>query len=360
MEQALGHVPELGLLAMLPCSTADATTYTLTIISHGNSIAGGINANGDVTGQDSFSDGTAAFLFKKGKERELTIPPNPSAPGFTPPPTFPQGLALNSNDVVVGFGLVGGDQNPRPFVWQPGQTVGTDPGVLMPTFSNGVGSGCVSVEAPGINNLGQIVGFGSECQPNPNVGWFFQNGQTTGLPTLGGVSSAAFGINDLGQVVGDSALDANAQIIHAFVWQLGTGMRDLGVLPGGTFSNAVAINKSGVAVGASTFNGGSESLGDRHAVVFQNGQVTDLTPNLASGNDSFANAINSSGQIVGASAGHAFIWVNGVGTDLNTLVNPPNSTFPLSEAVGINDKGQIVGVSFQPHGLSQAFLLTPQ
>jgi probable HAF family extracellular repeat protein len=100
------------------------------------------------------------------------------------------------------------------------------------------------------------------------------------LPTLGGLSSAAFGINNLGQVVDDFALDANAQIVHAFVWQFGTGMKDLGVLPGGTFSNAVAINKNGVAVGAPTFNGGTFSTGDRHAVVFQNGQVTDLDPNL--------------------------------------------------------------------------------
>jgi probable HAF family extracellular repeat protein len=271
-------LPALALLAMLPYSTAVAqTSYTLTIITTTNSSANGINVNGDIVGQNVFSGGdTEAFLFKNGKVIELQIPPNPHAPGFAPPPTFPVAQSVNDSDVVVGSGSVGIGQNPRPFIWQPGQTVGTDIGVLA--------NNCVSVKAQGVNNPGQIVGTGTQCLPNPNVGWFLAKGQTTPtlLPTLGGVSTAAFGVNDLGQVVGDSALDANAQTIHAFVWQLGTGIRDLGVLPGGTFSNAVAINKNGVAVGASTFNGGTAATGDRHAVVFQNGLVTDLDPNLPS------------------------------------------------------------------------------
>jgi probable HAF family extracellular repeat protein len=348
-------LPALALLAMLPYSTAVAqTSYTLTIITTTNSSANGINVNGDIVGQNVFSGGdTEAFLFKNGKVIELQIPPNPHAPGFAPPPTFPVAQSVNDSDVVVGSGSVGIGQNPRPFIWQPGQTVGTDIGVLA--------NNCVSVKAQGVNNPGQIVGTGTQCLPNPNVGWFLAKGQTTPtlLPTLGGVSTAAFGVNDLGQVVGDSALDANAQTIHAFVWQLGTGIRDLGVLPGGTFSNAVAINKNGVAVGASTFNGGTAATGDRHAVVFQNGLVTDLDPNLPSGFDSFANAINGSGQIVGDSAGRAFVWTNGVGTDLNTLIAP--TTFRLIEATGINDKGQITGLgAVSGSRTTQVYLLTPQ
>jgi hypothetical protein len=73
-------LPALGLLAMLPHSIAAAqTTYTLTVISSGKSVAGGINANGDVTGQDFFSGVAEAFLVKGGKETKLTVPPNPSA-----------------------------------------------------------------------------------------------------------------------------------------------------------------------------------------------------------------------------------------------------------------------------------------
>jgi probable HAF family extracellular repeat protein len=92
-------------------------------------------------------------------------------------------------------------------------------------------------------------------------------------------------------------------------------------------------------------------------VVFHNGKVTDLTPNLPAGFDAFAAAINSSGQIVGGSLGHAFIWVNGVGADLNTLI-PAGSGITLSSADGINDKGQIVATAGTRS--SQIVLLTPK
>jgi probable HAF family extracellular repeat protein len=357
----------LGLLAMLPCSTATAqTTYNVTVIPGPNpaftlhqATGGAINANGDILGQDVFdSSGFGAALIKAGKEVQLTYDPNqPCLPNLPCGPIIgDEALALNNNDQVVGWGfrvpVNQVDVQQRPLVWQPGQTVGQDPGFL-PFCSDGV-------FAEGINNLGQIVGFGSNCgQPSPNIAWLFQNGNLTTLPTLGGISSAAFGINDLGQVVGNSALDANANIVHAFVWQLGTGMRDLGVLAGGQFSEAVAINKSGVAVGVSTFNGGTFATGDRHAVAFQNGRVIDLTPGLPAGFGSFATAINSSGQIVGSSLNHAFIWVNGVGTDLNTLI-PPGTGITLSEADGINDKGQIAATANCGRHCSQIVVLTPK
>src|SRR4029077_5202320 len=76
----------------------------------------------------------------------------------------------------------------------------------------------------------------------------------TDLGTLGGASSYARGINDLGHVVGYSET-AGAQI-HGFIWQNGW-MSDLGTLPGGTYSDAHAINNADQVVGAaytSVFN----------------------------------------------------------------------------------------------------------
>ena len=97
---------------------------------------------------------------------------------------------------------------------------------------------------------------------------------------------------------------------------------------------------------------------DRHAAVFANGKVTDLTPNI-SGNDAFANAVNTAGVIVGCSAGRAFIWNNGVGTDLNTLI-PANSGVTLVSANGINDKGQIAAVAASAEDPSLGVLRTPR
>jgi probable HAF family extracellular repeat protein len=60
----------------------------------------------------------------------------------------------------------------------------------------------------------------------------------TDLGSLDGRSAEAYGINDAGQVVGVSSSSAGSR---AFLSQDG-GLTDLGVLPGGTFSAANAIN----------------------------------------------------------------------------------------------------------------------
>jgi probable HAF family extracellular repeat protein len=66
--------------------------------------------------------------------------------------------------------------------------------------------------------------------------------------------------------------------------------------------------------------------------------------------ESVANAINNNGVIVGStreleksgSAGfHAFIYSGGHFQDLNRLI-PAGSGLELTDATGINDKGQIV------------------
>jgi probable HAF family extracellular repeat protein len=64
----------------------------------------------------------------------------------------------------------------------------------------------------------------------------------------GGSQSEAFDINKEGQVVGYS-LASNGED-HAFLFSGGT-MQDLGVLNGDAWSQAYAINDNGVIVGAS-------------------------------------------------------------------------------------------------------------
>src|SRR5260370_35398 len=66
----------------------------------------------------------------------------------------------------------------------------------------------------------------------------------------------------------------------------------------------------------------------------------------------FANAtsINDSGQIVGISADHAFLWENGVLTDLGTLGGG------LSAANSINNRGQGAGETNTVSGKMDGFL----
>ena len=62
---------------------------------------------------------------------------------------------------------------------------------------------------------------------------------------------------------------------------------------------------------------------------------------------------------------HAFLWENGVMTDLNALVDGSADGWELLEAAAINDLGQIVGSGHVDRDLdgswdvTRAYLLTP-
>jgi probable HAF family extracellular repeat protein len=127
---------------------------------------------------------------------------------------------------------------------------------------------------------------------------------------------------------------------------------DLGTLPGGTVSVAVAINAAAQVVGLSATTGG-----ENHAALWENGAVTDL--GTLGGRTAIALAISNAGQVVGSSetAGgtvRAFLWKEGVMTDLGT----PGGTG--SQAVGINDRGQILlGGSDGSVGIWERGVITP-
>jgi probable HAF family extracellular repeat protein len=128
---------------------------------------------------------------------------------------------------------------------------------------------------------------------------------------------------------------------------------DLGVLPGGGFSQATWINSHGLITGISTTPDGTQ-----HAVIWRDGTITDIAKSLPAGINSGAFSVNEIGQVAvqaetttqdpnnenfcayftGRSC-RAFLWRNGV---LNLLPIPGgnNSTVGI-----INNRGQLVGVS---------------
>jgi probable HAF family extracellular repeat protein len=154
---------------------------------------------------------------------------------------------------------------------------------------------------------------------------FAQRYTVTDLGSLDGGITAAYGVNNAGQVVGVSYVrSGNNAVPHAFMWSQGT-MRDLGLLPGTTNCWTTAINDSGTAVGVCANASTSEAF-----VWTADSGITALPVARAS----MANGINSQGDIVGESAGGAFVYSNGVVENLGPGV-----------AAGINDQGQIVGWS---------------
>ncbi len=199
-----------------------------------------------------------------------------------------------------------------------------------------------SSNATGINDRGEVVGYAyqkdiySDFEPYAFVD---DNGVMTAL----GVSNPdpfmytdATGINDNGQILGN-VVNYNGASVEAFVYANG-GATSLGALPGYNDSIADGINNSGQIVGGS-YNIGSSQF--EHAFLYSSGSMLDLGT-LPGYESSEARALNDSGQIVGLSGPtESFLYSNGRMTDLGYM------GFPNA----INDNGQVVG-----GGSGEAFL----
>jgi len=147
---------------------------------------------------------------------------------------------------------------------------------------------------------------------------------------------------------------------RGFLWGSSAGMTPVRTLPGGLSSDAVGINDLGEIAGSSDYG----NVNTSHAVLWNRAGVAEDLGILAGGSWSAASAINVFETVVGngncsGPNSHAFVWSakNGI-RDLNALI-PANSGWELQNALAINVAGQIIGVG-TINGSQHAFLLTPQ
>jgi probable HAF family extracellular repeat protein len=188
------------------------------------------------------------------------------------------------------------------------------------------------------------------------------HGQIQQLPPYSNdADGAATGINDHGQVVGISGICQNAvgnrSAIHALLWQNDRPI-NLGNLGGDAWNTPMAINNRGQIVGFSDLAG--DENGDNpnfHAFLWTTpGPMQDLKT-LPGDAISEALGLNEQGQVVGVSYAsgfanpRAFVYQNGHMMDLNTMVQQ-NAPLYLQAAQEINDSGVIVGQGCVPGNCS--------
>jgi probable HAF family extracellular repeat protein len=333
-------------------STASAQS---TLVDVGVATAHAINNNGQVAlDQGIYTNGTIA--------------PLPALPGGTTPAVA---LAINANAQVAGSASLPAQPNISNAILYSGGTLANIGANFVDT---GLGIEPAQSLATSINTSGVVVGYYlANSRDSIWISFTYTNGTVTQIPVPCSPTSTqvctdvavnqAAGIDDAGDIVGTIVYNnnelpylADAYVIKNGVWT------DLG--PG----SAYAINASGQVAGtltSYTLIGLTNNITGTIAFLYASGAMTKLGT-LPGGQNSTGYALNSSGQVVGASdftgskATHAF-FDNGVMTDMNSMVSPTDPLQPfvtLSEARGINDSGLIVanGVDSRT-GLKHAYLM---
>lgn len=276
------------------------------------------------------------------------------AAGYSRFPDRNRHATLWRSSLLTDLGTLGGPNS--SVTWNVKNTAGIIVGISQTATPEPLGeswSSAAFYSTP--NNVGYI-----------NLGFVWQNNQMRGLlPFPGGNNSFATGANNLGQAVGwaeNGIHDPNCcctQVLQFLpaVWDIGSGdqIHDLPLIPGDSSGAATAINDNGQIVGISGIC--DQAVGRhtaKHAVLWENGTVTDIYPNAPAPWWNTPTAINQRGDVVGFAGDpafvdgevlHAFMWTREDG--IRQLRPLPNRTpqHVDSEAYGINEARQVVGVS---------------
>jgi probable HAF family extracellular repeat protein len=284
------------------CEAVQYQIIDMGMSSWKNSAALGINDSGQVVGYGQPSDRNVGFVYSNGSVMELNGVPFAYAInniGQVAGQSSSYHAAVWDNGSVTDLGtLNNGVYSRATAINDSGQVVGWsrrsnegdfwdiflyDNGVMSPL---GVSSGMSSLD---IDNAGQVAGsFNGRA-------FRYSNGIMEYLPNDGPVS-AAEGINNSGQIIGWGYTQGFDEP-RAQLWSNGATI-DLGVFESGLSSQAEGLNDIGQIVGAAQVGNY-----DWHACLFEDGAIIDLNTYLPSNSNwdylRKAYGINNNGWIVG-------------------------------------------------------------
>jgi probable HAF family extracellular repeat protein len=291
------------------------------------------------------------------------------------------GTSINDLGWVAGRSNLPGNSSRHATLWRDGALTdlgtlgGPNSAVLWPVKNlRGIVSGIAQTAEPDPQNefwscsffFPAVARTGYRC-----VGFRWQNGVMTALPTLGGKNGFATGTNNAGFTVGwaqNTTIDptcvaSNRQQFRAVIWgPSGAVSRELPPLAGDSTSAATAINDRGQVIGISGIcDQAAGRFSAAKAVLWENGVPMSLG-SLGGVAWNTPMAINERGDVVGfgnASAAdggefnpRAFLWSKGKG--LQPLAALPGHI--TSQAIGVNARRQIVGQSCDADGNCRAVL----
>ncbi|MGH8175981.1 MAG: DUF3466 family protein, partial [Steroidobacter sp.] len=291
------------------------------------------------------------------------------------------GASINNRGWVAGRSNLAGDQSRHATLWRGGVLTdlntlgGPNSAVLWPVKNQrGVITGISQTAEPDLLRETWSCGFffpaatrvGYRC-----VGFRWQNGEMTALPTLGGTHGFATGTNNALRTVGwaeNTTADPTCKApqvlqFRAVIWGPdGQIERELPPVESDSTTAATAINDRGQVVGISGIC--DQAVGRLSAirmVLWERGVPT-VIPAFGGVAWNTPMAINQRGDVVGfanASAAdaedfnpRAFLWRKGKG--IQPLAALPNHV--TTQAIGINERRQIVGQSCDANGDCRAVL----
>ncbi len=257
------------------------------------------------------------------------------------------GFAGRARDLSATGAVCGVDAG-HAFVWRPSSpnaASGTE--TILASLIQGFSS-----DAYAVNSSGFVVGHTGDNplqQHEVPVVWN-PDGSITELPLFHGVTSGgmATGISDAGRITGRNGVfvsDAGAAR-----WSTdGTGVY-LGIPQDYALSYGWKINLSGVISGTAELGDGTS-----RAFTHANGVFT-LLPLLPNASMSSAYDINDAGHVVGSStfsAATAFFYN---GSTVVGLANVPGDLIQVSTALGVNNHDRVVGYANPTPNLTGALI----